>query len=153
MSHIRQATSTDVPALLPLYEALGYVMTEEELSEQLHHLFKHPDYGLLVLDQGGDLLGFLGYAKLYYFERSGHYYRILAMVVAERARRQGVATQLLDALRAQAISDGASALALNSGIGNHRQAAHAFYQSYGFEQGSLGFALDIEEEKDGQTST
>lgn len=66
-------------------------MTEEELFDQLSRLLKHPDYGFLVLDQGGDLLGFLGYAKLYYFERSGHYYRILAMVVAERARRRGLA--------------------------------------------------------------
>lgn len=149
MSHIRQASLTDVPALLPLYEELGYVMTEGELSEQFRQLLTHPDYGFLVIEQDGTLLGFLGYAKLYYFEQSGHYYRILALVVAERARRQGVATQLLDALKAQALTGGASALALNSGARAERQPAHAFYQNYGFSQSSLGFGLALKEDNDG----
>lgn len=153
MPLIRQAHLADVPALLPLYEELGYPLTENELTDQLALLLNHPDYGLLVIEQDGELLGFLGYAKLYYFERSGHYYRILALVVAEQVRRKGLAGRLLDTLKAQASSDGASALALNSGIGANRQPAHAFYQDYGFSQSSLGFGLALKEDQLGKTET
>lgn len=50
----------------------------------------------------------------------------------------------MDRVKDIAIEDGAKALALNSGITDARTAAYHFYEDYGFEKVTTGFALNIE---------
>ncbi|WP_455238412.1 GNAT family N-acetyltransferase, partial [Streptococcus sp.] len=90
-----------------------------------------------------EILGFLGYAKLFFFEADGSYYRILALSVAKETRRQGIASRLIDELKKQAVKEGVEALALNSGLTAERNAAHQFYQAVGFEKVTAGFALHL----------
>lgn len=96
---------------------------------------------MAVLDE--KVVGFIGFSKLYFFERDGFYYRILALVVGTNYRNQGVAGRLIDEVRERAYFEGASALALNSGIRAERSEAHRFYQNYGFKKTSYGFALEL----------
>lgn len=124
---------------------LGYPSRVEELSERLSHLLEQPDYELLVYEEDGQVLGLIGYAKMYFFERKGAYLRILALIVDSRHRKKGIATALLDKVKDMGKKSGCQALALNSGLGEHRQTAHRFYKHYGFEQASIGFAYHLEE--------
>ena len=96
-------------------------------------ILSQPHYGCLLAERNGEILGFLGYAKLFFFEADG-YYRILALSVAKETRRQGIASRLIDELKKQAVKEGAEALALNSGLTAERNAAHQFYQAVGFEK-------------------
>lgn len=101
---------------------------------------------MLVSEEDDKLLGFIGYAKLFFFEASGFYYRILALAVSRKSRRKGVATALMDEVRKIAAEDGAKALALNSGLTDDREAAYQFYGNYGFEKVTTGFAFNLENE-------
>ena len=113
---IRKATMKDAEALLSLYEDLGYPTTASKLSRRLELILSQPHYGCLIAERNGEILGFLGYAKLFFFEADGSYYRILALSVAKETRRQGIASRLIDELKKQAVKEGAEALALNSGL-------------------------------------
>ncbi|MFC6994792.1 GNAT family N-acetyltransferase [Streptococcus loxodontisalivarius] len=66
----------------------------------------------------------------------------------ENNRRQGLASSLLEYLKGQAISEGAQAIALNSGLNQERQNAHNFYEHFGFEKSSMGFRYSIESKLD-----
>ncbi|QWL82693.1 Protein export cytoplasm protein SecA ATPase RNA helicase [Streptococcus sp. ZB199] len=99
--------------------------------------------GCLLAERNGEILGFLGYAKLFFFEADGSYYRILALSVAKETRRQGIASRLIDELKKQAVKEGVEALALNSGLTAERNAAHQFYQAVGFEKVTACFALHL----------
>ncbi|MGT2906267.1 GNAT family N-acetyltransferase [Streptococcus dentiloxodontae] len=145
---IRDFKETDTEALLPLYEQLGYPTRADELRNRLAGLLSHEDYHLLAAECGGQLVAFIGYARMYFFEYDGSYYRILALAVSEDYRRQGIASRLLDAVKAKALSESAKALALNSGIVSQRKGAHAFYETYGFEKASYGYKLELEEKQE-----
>lgn len=73
---IRKATMKDTEALLSLYEDLGYPTTASKLSRRLEMILSQPHYGCLLAERNGEILGFLGYAKLFFFETDGSYYRI-----------------------------------------------------------------------------
>ncbi|NLQ35966.1 GNAT family N-acetyltransferase [Streptococcus mutans] len=140
---IRNYQASDIEELIPLYADLGYPVTAEVLRKRLGILLHQPSYQLLVAVLDEKVVGFIGFSKLYFFERDGFYYRILALVVGTNYRNQGVAGRLIDEVRERAYFEGASALALNSGIRAERSEAHRFYQNYGFKKTSSGFALDL----------
>ena len=96
---IRKATMEDAEALLSLYEDLGYPTTASKLSRRLEMILSQPHYGCLLAERNGVILGFLGYAKLFFFEADGSYYRILSLSVAKETRRQGIASRLIDELK------------------------------------------------------
>ena len=62
-------------------------------------ILSQPHYGCLLAERNGEVLGLLGYAKLFFFEADGSYYRILALSVAKETRRQGIASRLIDELK------------------------------------------------------
>ena len=100
---IRKATMKDAEALLSLYEDLGYPTTASKLSRRLEMILSQPHYGCLLAERNGEILGLLGYVKLFFFEADGSYYRILALSVAKETRRQGIASRLIDELKKQAV--------------------------------------------------
>ena len=140
---IRNYQASDIEELIPLYADLGYPVTAEVLRKRLGILLHQPSYQLLVAVLDEKVVGLIGFSKMYFFERDGFYYRILALVVGTNYRNQGVASHLIEEVRKQASLKGAFALVLNSGIRAERSEAHHFYQNYGFKKASYGFALDL----------
>ena len=136
---VQEYQKEDTEVLPPLYEALGYSVKEDKLQSRLRDVLANPAYGCLVAEKESQILGFIGYAKLYFFEATGFYYRILALAVSRNARRQGIATALMDKVKKIASQDGAN---------DERLAAHA--QNYGFRQTSLAFAMNVEEDEYGK---
>ena len=147
---VREYQKEDAEVLPPLYKALGYSVEKDELQSRLRDILANPAYGCLVAEKGTQILSFIGYVKLYFFEATGFYYRILAQAVSRNARRQGIATALIDMVKKIASQDGAKAIALNNGDNDERLAANAFYQNYGFRQSSLAFAMNVEEDEHGK---
>ena len=136
---VQEYQKEDTEVLPPLYEALGYSVKEDKLQSRLRDVLANPAYGCLVAEKESQILGFIGYVKLYFFEATGFYYRILALAVSRNARRQGIATALMDKVKKIASQDGAN---------DERLAAHA--QNYGFRQTSLAFAMNVEEDEYGK---
>ena len=138
---VQEYQKEDTEVLPPLYEALGYSVKEDKLQSRLRDILVNPAYGCLVAEKESQILGFIGYAKLYFFVSSAFYYQILALAVSRNARRQGIATSLMDKVKKIASQDGAN---------DERLAAYAFYQNHGFRQTSLAFAINVEEDEDGK---
>ena len=136
---VREYEKEDTKVLPPLYKALGYSAEKDELQSRLRDILVNLAYGCLVAERESQILGFISYAKLYFFESTAFYYRILALAVSRNARRQGIATSLMDKVKKIASQDGAN---------DERLAAHA--QNYGFRQTSLAFARNIEEDEHGK---
>ena len=136
---VREYEKEDTKVLPPLYKALDYLVEKNELQSRLRDTLVNPAYGCLVAEKESQILGFIGYAKRYFFEATGFYYRILALAVSRNARRQGIATALMDKVKKIASQDGAN---------DERLAAYA--QNYGFRQTSLAFARNVEENEHGK---
>lgn len=136
---VQEYQKEDAEVLPPLYKVLSYSVEKDELQSRLRYILANPAYGCLVAEKESQILGFIGYAKLYFFEATGFYYRILALAVSRNARRQGIATALMDKVKKIASQDGAN---------DERLAAYA--QNYGFRQTSLAFARNVEENEHGK---
>ena len=128
---VQEYEKEDAEVLPPLYKALGYSAEKDELQSRLRYILANPAYGCLVAEKESQILDFIGYVKLYFFESTAFYYRILA---------------LMDKVKKIASQDGAKAIALNNGDNDQRLVAHAFYQNYVFRQTSLAFARNVEED-------
>lgn len=136
---VQEYQKEDAEVLPPLYKALGYLVKKNELQSRLRDILVNPAYGCLVAEKESQILGFIDYTKLYFFESTAFYYRILALAVSRNARRQGIATALMDKVKKIASQDGAN---------DERLAAHA--QNYVFRQTSLAFARNVEEDEHGK---
>ncbi|HGI2613446.1 TPA: GNAT family N-acetyltransferase [Streptococcus agalactiae] len=141
---IRTATLDDSEKIVPLYQELGYAISLSEIQSILKVILTHSDYGFLIAEDNGKLLAFVGYHKLYFFEKSGTYYRILALVVNEKHRRKGIASQLINHVKQLAKTDGSEVLALNSSLKEYRQEAYHFYENLGFKKVSTGFSYYLD---------
>ena len=144
---VQEYQKEDAEVLPPLYKVLGYSAEKDELQSILRYILANPAYGCLVAEKGSQILDFIGYVKLYFFEATGFYYRILVLAVSRNARRQGIATALMDKVKKIVSQDGAKAMALNNGVNDERLVAHAFYQKHGFRQTSLA---NVEEDEYGK---
>lgn len=140
---IRSFQMQDISELCPLYAQLGYPVSATSLTRRLTKLLAQDHYQLLVAVLEGHVVGFVGFAKMYFFEADGCYMRILALVVDGGYRRQGLAQKLIEQVKKIAKENGVSALAVNSGINDSRTDAHQFYEKQGFQHASYGFKCRI----------
>ncbi|MDW8742052.1 GNAT family N-acetyltransferase [Streptococcus suis] len=140
---IRDFKDKDITPCVQLMADLGYPTDEQSLQTRWRHLLQQADYHLLVVEENHQVLGFVGFHKMYFFETDGAYFRILALVVSSEHRRKGLATKLLDAVSDFARAEGCRALALNSGLTDQRSGAHQFYKQYGFSMQTAGFTYRL----------
>ncbi|MGQ7331451.1 GNAT family N-acetyltransferase [Streptococcus suis] len=142
---IRAFKDKDITPCVQLMADLGYPTDEQSLQTRWRHLLQQADYHLLVVEENHQVLGFVGFHKMYFFETDSAYCRILALVVSSEHRRKGLATKLLDAVSDFARAEGCRALALNSGLTDQRSGAHQFYKQYGFSMQTAGFTYILTE--------
>ena len=140
---IRAFQPDDCQGLVPLYAQLGYPTPVATLAKRLPTMLMHGDYHLLVATIDDQVIGFIGFVQMKMFEADEDYIRILALVVDETARRQGVAQALLKRVKIFAKQKNIRNLAVNSGITSEREVAHAFYKKEGFIKVSFGFKCQI----------
>ena len=92
---------------------------------------------MIVAETGGEVAGLIATHVVPRIEDDEPSCRVVAIVVAARHRRAGVATALMAAAEAQARAHGAHRLDLSSG--DWRADAHAFYERLGFERRAQAF--------------
>ena len=110
--------------------SLGYPTTSEEMGTRLARIATLEDYTSLVAVRERAVVGFLGLAFAWYYERNGRYARIVALSVAPEAQGTGVGTSLLRTAETIAKQNRALACIVSSGV--QRIDAHRFYEGRGF---------------------
>lgn len=126
---IRPARGTD--DINPLLEELGYPQDDPATTAaRVQAWADDPAGAAYVAEADGRLLGVIAVHVAPFFEREGTWARIVALVVSDEARRQGVGTHLLRAAETFVTTRGCLRLEVTSS--NHRHPAHTFYQSHGY---------------------
>ncbi len=132
---IRSARSADADAVNALLEQLGYAQSgRATTAARLQAWVDDPAGAAYVADDsvdlGGDLLGVIAVHVCPFFERAGAWARITALVVAERARGQGVGSRLVAAAETFAAERGCVRMEVTSA--DRRHDAHSFYKGRGY---------------------
>ena len=98
---------------------------------------------MLVAETGpsGDVVGLAGVRAESLIEHDRPSARLIALIVAERFRRRGVARALVRRAEVEARALGCSRIVLTSA--DRREDAHAFYLAAGYEQTGRRFAKDL----------
>ncbi len=128
---VRPARQSDGLAVNALLHELGYPSnTEQEVAERLAQWSGRDDQLVLVAADGRQVLGVAALAVIPFFERPGYFGRVVALVVADHARRLGVGRRLLAATEQAALDRGCVRMEITSA--RRRTDAHAFYRSVGY---------------------
>lgn len=128
---IRPAEPTDTAAVNELLDQLGYPQDDPDATTaRLKAWADDPAGAVFVADAGGNLLGLVAVHAEPLIQLAGSSGRIVALVVSDRARRQGVATELMTAAEAFAVEQGCVRFEVTSS--NFRADAHRFYEDRGY---------------------
>ncbi|MEV5967600.1 GNAT family N-acetyltransferase [Kribbella sp. NPDC051952] len=147
-AQIRPARATDAAAITELLRQLGYGAVNRVGSWG-----EDPSSAAYVAEVRGEVLGVVAVHVCPFFERAGSWGRIVALVVSEHARGEGIGDQLVLAAESFVMSRGGLRMEVTSS--DHRQAAHAFYRGRGYidQAGtSSRFLRDLAEDGGGEGS-
>jgi GNAT superfamily N-acetyltransferase len=128
---IRHAHPTDTAAVNDLLDQLGYPQDDPgATAARLRSWADDPTSAVFVADAEGKLLGLAAVHVEPFIQFDGSSGRIVALVVSDQARRQGVATQLMTAAESFAAGQGCIRFEVTSS--NYRTEAHEFYERLGY---------------------
>lgn len=141
---VRPATTADVDGLVELYEQLaedrptslpaGRALATERFGD----IARQPHRTLLVAERGGRVIGSADLLIVANLTHAGDPWAIVENVIVDRAaRRGGVGRALMSDIIRRCDTAGCYKIQLLSR--KHRQQAHAFYASLGFEPVAEGF--------------
>jgi GNAT superfamily N-acetyltransferase len=128
---IRLARTADAAAVNELLHQLGYSQDgTAATAARIQAWGDDPASAVYVADADGDLLGLVAVHISPFFERAGAWGRVVALVVSEQVRGQGVGGQLVAAAELFATSRGCVRMEVTSA--DRRQDAHEFYRRSGY---------------------
>lgn len=128
---LRRAMISDAKAIYELCRSeLGYDFSLEQVETNVRRLIGDSTNLLLVAEQNNELAGFV-HANSHEPVYAPKMKSVMALVVREEFRKQGLGHSLVGAVENWAIESGASGVRLNSGD-TMNDALH-FYKSMGYE--------------------
>jgi len=144
---VRRLGATDVEAMRQVNRLFGQVFDEVETfetappaDEYLARLLGRDGFAALAAFDGDDPVGALCAYRLDKYEQQRSEYYIYDLVVAEEARRRGVATALIEALGQVAADEGAYVMFVQADHGD--DPAIALYSKLGRREDVLHFDID-----------
>lgn len=138
--NIRDASSADAPAMVPLLAELGYPAIEDAVTTLIGSVTSE-GARVLVVETDGKVQGFAVVHRMLTLHRQAPVAYLSALVVSSEARGHGLGRALVDAVSAIGAEWGCETLELTS---NDRRAhAHEFYTSLGFSSESRKFRRAI----------
>jgi GNAT superfamily N-acetyltransferase len=128
---IRRAHPTDATAVNELLQRLDYPQTDAATTAaRIRTWSADPTSAAYVADADGDLLGLVAVHVCPFFERTGSWGRLVALVVSDEARRGGVGGRLVTAAETFAARHGCVRMEVTSA--DRRHDAHEFYRRRGY---------------------
>jgi GNAT superfamily N-acetyltransferase len=128
---LRPVQRQDGGRLVVLLDQLGYPTTEAEVDARLDGWMSDQSSWLIGADDDGELVGVAAMHVMPLLELDGRLARLLALVVDERYRSQGVGQSLVAAFETRARDSGCVKLEISSS--RDRTRTHLFYKQLGYE--------------------
>lgn len=155
---IRQAQASDLSAMLALYAQPGMddgrVLSLAQASEVFAQFSRYPSYRLFVACEASDsqasdspagteqVVGSYALLVMHNLAHQGTPSAVVEdVVVSESQQGQGIGRQMM--LHAQGMARQAGCYKLVLSSNQKRQAAHAFYESLGFERHGFSFVIGV----------
>jgi GNAT superfamily N-acetyltransferase len=139
---IRFAEKSDAAALAQLMSELGYPTRASEMEMRLDPILRNPQYRTFVAVRRGKVCGMIGTCCLYSHEHNNVGARIIALVVSEQMRGQGVGRELIRVAENDFIARNIRRVAVNTRF--EREDAHRFYESLGYTKNGFRFVKELE---------
>jgi len=134
---IRDARAKDAEELVALIGLLDHKVDAKGVRKRVNQLARDK-LAPLVATLDKKVVGLIGIHRMVTIHRDQSVGRITILVVAEKARKQGIARMLVEAAEQQLRKLGCGMVEVTS---NDRLApAHAFYRHMGYERTSIRFA-------------
>ncbi|MGC5020261.1 GNAT family N-acetyltransferase [Micromonospora sp. DT47] len=127
---LRPIRRQDAPRLAVLLGQLGYPADTAAVDERLDYWLEDPLSYLIGADSGHQLVGVAGMHVCPLLEVTGRSGRLLALVVDDRCRGQGVGRSLVTAVEELAREAGCALTEVTSS--RRRTSAHEFYRRLGY---------------------
>ena len=141
---IREASESDLPAVLRAYTAAGIdggrSFSIEEAREHLAQLARYPSYRIFVAVVGGEVAATYALVILDNLAKRGARCGVVEDVaVMPEYQGKGVGRTMMEHAREQCRLAGCYKMTLSSGM--PREGAHRFYDSLGFERHGYSFLI------------
>lgn len=133
MITIRTATLSDVPAMLPLIEQLGYPTTQDILERRFKAFISYEGYGVAVACHNTDVVGFIAWSQSQLFISDKRRIHIEGLVVDNQYRGQGVGKKLMTFVERMAEKYSPIIVDLTSGLRRAKDGSHEFYKTLGYQ--------------------
>ncbi|TZG41133.1 GNAT family N-acetyltransferase [Halomonas eurihalina] len=128
---LRAPIAEDAPDLVLLFAELGYVVREQTVRDNIRSLSNGSADRAWVAEAPNGLLGLVSVHLTPLFHAPGHLGRITSLVVYSHARGRGIGSLLVRQAQDYCRKSGCERIELTSG--DHREKAHRFYESLGFQ--------------------
>ena len=128
---IRRCMISDTDTIVKFCkDELGYPFSPEQIQENIRRLIGETNSLILVAELNGEVIGFV-HASNHEPIYAPPMKNIMAIVIAERYRKQGLGERLLNEVEAWAKETGAAGIRVNSPVWS--DAALRFYKHMGFD--------------------
>ena len=138
---IRSARLNDSASVAGLMSQLGYATSAGEMKQRLEGILPDSDYMTFVAEHQKEVVGVIGVGIYRYYEKNGIYGRLLALVVDEKLKGQGIGVSLVAEAELRLKERGVGSIVVNSG--KQRSEAHRFYKRLGYEETGLRFVKSL----------
>lgn len=149
---IRQLTPDDIELMHALLSVFGEAFDDAETysrnrpgTDYLQHLLGGDSFLALVALDGGAVVGGIAAYELKKFEQARSEIYIYDLAVASSHRRRGVATAMIEALKAIAAARGAYVIFVQADTDVDDEPAIALYDRLGQREEVLHFDIPVEQ--------
>ena len=127
---IRHATGADIQSIINLVKQLGYELSREHASANLH-IYERVQGFIFVAVKEEKVIGFISGVFIPLFHSHEMMFRITALCVDEQERGRGIGKTLVEKIEEVCRKKECYYLEVTSG--RHRKGnAHVFYESVGY---------------------
>jgi ribosomal protein S18 acetylase RimI-like enzyme len=138
---IRPAEERDAPELATLMTQLGYPATTAEMNSRLRAILQDEGFATFVVIEGDQICGMIGVSASRSYEHNDRNGRIVALVVREDMRGQGLGRKLVAVAEEYLARKKVGRIVLTSRF--TREDAHKFYESLGYARTGLRFMKEL----------
>ena len=134
---LREATSVDAPAIVVLIRTLARVMDVVSPVDEAYvrEYIASPGSGILVADDGGQVVGLLSYSLRPSLVHAGRSCVIEELVIDQKTQRQGVGARLVEDLLRRAAEWGCVEVSVTTLAG--QRGAIEFHKERGFSDDAV----------------